>query len=54
MLRPLRGAGLQIPLSNGFVPQMTEPGYDPSGDPMKQFEQSVARNDPRWSGGRNR
>jgi hypothetical protein len=51
-LRPLRGAGLQIPLKTGFVPDLTDPGYRPGADPLAQLEQSIARQDPRWNGGR--
>lgn len=49
-LGELRGPGLQIPITTGFAPELTEPANDPEGDPLAQLEQSVAKNDPRWNG----
>ena len=48
-VRELRGPTLQIPITTGFVPQLTAPDYDPDGDPLAELERSIARNDPRWS-----
>ena len=46
-ITPLQEARWQIPLSNGFAPDLTEPDYDPAADPLQQLGNSIARNDPR-------
>ena len=48
-VRELRGPGLQIPITTGFVPQLTQPDYDEDADPLAELERSIARNDPRWT-----
>jgi hypothetical protein len=45
----LQGAGWQVPLKTGFAPDLTEPGYNPAGDPLQQLHKSVGKHDPRWS-----
>jgi hypothetical protein len=48
-LTPLQHAQWQIPLKTGFAPDLTDPRYDPYGDPLRQLEASVRRHDPRGS-----
>jgi hypothetical protein len=47
-LTPLKEAQWQVPLKTGFAPDLADPNHDPYGDPLRQLEESVRSNDPRW------